>query len=229
MVDVIILSNAKDDYLQLMTQVAIDTCIDSEQEKMFNIMVIEQNREVEYSHCDMLYKSEPFNYNKFMNTGAMITNSEYIAFCNNDLVFEKGWATNLLKAMEEHNLDSASPLCKSARYHKIFTPNGRVVIGNRTSVEFAGWCFVMRRKAWHTIKGLDEDFGFWCADDATVEQLKQHNLRHGLVTNSIVQHLEESTLKTVSKDEKEQMTFVQVKKFNRKYDKDVWGMGKGSD
>lgn len=228
MIDVIILSNAKDEYLHLMTQVAIDTCIESEGEKMFKIIVLEQNPNVTYNNTWKIYHPEiPFNYNQFMNMGAMLGESEYIAFCNNDLVFEKNWASNLIKAMEEHSLDSASPLCKTARFQRGFSPNGRVVIGNRTSVEFSGWCFVLNRKAWEKIGGLDEDFSFWCADNATLEQLKNHNLRHGLVTNSIVQHLEESTLKTIPKDEKEQMTFCQVLKFNKKYDKDVWGMGKG--
>lgn len=227
MLDVIILSNAKTEYLKTLTAQALSTLKNSG--TLCNVFIHEQNEAINYDGATRFHVSEPFNYNRFMNEGAMLGKSKYIAFCNNDLEFETDWAYKLIYAMERDNLDSASPYCRNV--HGIQTrlsPTGVVRLGWTVRLEFAGWCFVMKRSSWEKIGGLDEDFSFWCADNATVEQLKAAGMKHGLVTNSIVNHVAsgENTLKDVDPATKEQLTFVQIKKFNNKYDKNVWGMGK---
>lgn len=229
MLDVIILSHAKTGYHQMLTNSGIDTLLASEKAGMFNVIVIEGNKDVTYDNVKTVHLDEPFNYNKFMNYGAKMGQGKYIAFCNNDLEYKEGWATKILESMEANNLDSASPFCEIVhRKMSRLSPTGVTRIGYGIRMEFAGWCFVMRRTAWELIGGLDEDFPFWCADNATVEQLMAANLKHGLVTGSFVNHIGggEHTLKTLDPAEREQKTFVLIKKFNQKYDRNVWGLGK---
>lgn len=226
MIDIIILSHAKSEYHKIITQ----QCIDSLQNTGIEhkIYIHEQNKQVIYPNCNHFFLDEPFNYNKFMNIGASLGASDYITFCNNDLEFEKDWAVKIIEGMQKNNLDSASPFCRNVHgVQSRLTPTGVIRHGWTVRLEFAGWCFVMKRKSWEKIGGLDEDFSFWCADNAVVEQLKYNNMQHALVTNSIVNHIGggENTLKYLSPEEKEQLTFVQIKKFNKKYNKNVWGMG----
>lgn len=227
MIDVCILSDAKTDYHKTITSNCIDTLLKSERDGMFNIYLNESNDSFRQYIGNNVYNiNEPFNYNRFMNLLAKEGTSPYIAFCNNDLTFEPEWATRILDAMNTLKLDSASPYCKITHHMQRISPTGLVRLGWNVRLEFTGWCFVIRREAWEKIGGLDEDFSFWCADNATVEQLKAAGMKHGLVTNSFVTHIGGQTLATVDNATKEQITFVQVKKFNNKYDQNVWGMGK---
>lgn len=227
--DVIILSNAKNEYLKMLTNNCLLSLKNSNTK--CHIYLNEQNKSIIYTGFTHVRTNieEPFNYNRFMNELARLGKSPYIAFCNNDLEFEMDWSNRIIEAMEREGLDSASPFCRNV--HGIqtrMTPTGVVRYGWTVRLEFAGWCFVMKRASWEKMGGLDEDFSFWCADNSVVEQLKANGMKHALVTNAIVNHLGggENTLKEVDRDTREQMTFVQVKKFNNKYDKNVWGLGK---
>jgi GT2 family glycosyltransferase len=227
MVDVVILSYAKTPYHELLTKQCLSTL--KKCGVKYNVFLHEQNITPLYEGCNQFYVNEPFNYNKLMNTGARMGSSEYIAFCNNDLEFENDSLKILIEGMQRENLDSASPFCRLVHgVESRLTPTGVIRLGWNVRLEFAGWCFVMKRSSFEKMGGLDEDFSFWCADNATVEQLKGNRMRHGLVTNAIVNHISsgENTLKEMSHSEKEEMTFNQICKFNKKFDKNLWGMGK---
>jgi len=216
MVDIVILSTAKNDELYMTTV----RCIQSIQQntKDYNILVVEQNKNVNYNLLNVttLKINEPFNYNKFANFGASLGTNTHICIANNDLIFTPNWFEEILKA----NHPVCSPICPDDKRQKDVYQNE---IGTQVGRNLSGWCFVLERKIWEKIGGFDEDFSFWCADNSFVEQLKAINILPMVVPTSKVYHLGSKTLKTVSN--RDELTRQQAIKFNRKYNQNLFGYG----
>lgn len=218
MVNVIILSNGKTPALQKMTQDCVDSCRDAEDGKI-HCAVIEQV-DIEYRNCNTYFNDIflPFNYNQSLNWGVELTENilrnkpSYVAFCNNDLVFHKHWATNIIAEMEANDLLSASPLCPINNVG-IYKPHDSVQLGYRLRHEINGWCIVVNRKIFDIIGKLDESFGFWFADNMYSEQLKDNNIRHALISASQVTHLGSQTLNTLEDAEKAGLTTDEIDRF----------------
>ncbi len=213
MIDIVILSNANSKELKSITDKCIYTV------KHFtpncNIIVIEQCLTAKYNETT-IYKSEPFNYNKFANIGAKHGVNNYICIANNDLIFTANWFDEILKT----NYPICSPICPDDKRQKGIVNNE---IGDVVGRNLSGWCFVIKRSLWEIINGFDEDFSFWCADNSLVEQLKEFDILPMLVPSSKVYHLGSKTLKTVNN--RDELTRQQVVKFNRKYNKNLFNYG----
>lgn len=226
--DLVIISDAKTPSLYKMTQLTINSAIFEEDKLMVNAIVVEKNRNVAYINADTYYQEGEFNYNKYLNYGASLGESDYIVFCNNDLIFGKNWAYELFKIMTNHSIDSVSPYSYAShkRHNTGILPNTGIKLGLKVKHQFEGWCFMWRRSLWEEIK-LDERVKFWCSDDATAEQLKAAGKTHALVTHAFVEHLDNGgkTLATVP-DKRYEYTTGQAKIFNRLYDKNVENAGK---
>lgn len=214
-IDIVILSHAKNNELRELTERTINSCIESDNQE-FHFFIMEQNPEVEYKVGITAHPSQPFNYNAYMNIGIEHTGSPYVCLCNNDLIFSKGWATNILDAMKQHELLSASPICPKAYKNKVEINSG-VYFGYRNSWEVSGWCIMTDRTLYDTIGRLDESFPFWFADNIYSEQLKRNGIRHGLVSNSVVEHIGSKTLETLEADKKDELTFGVVNQFVEKH------------
>jgi GT2 family glycosyltransferase len=212
-IDVIILSNAKTQELMELTQSTIKSCLRSETEIGFNILVFEQMPGINYLSATTCHITEDFNYNRFMNYGIEQTDSPYVALCNNDLVFSEGWASNIIRAMKTFNLYSASPLCPDS------THKGSKIVdfGYNNRHHMSGWCIMCDRRLFKIIGRIDEDFPFWFADNAYAEQLKKFNVKHALVRNSVVKHLGSSTLNTLDPTTHNEITRGYIRKFIAKY------------
>lgn len=206
-VDVIILSDIK---TMNLTTDAIKTLKESEDKIEFNVIVIENSNHY-YVDVENLKLKEEFNYNRFMNIGAKTCNSDYIVFCNNDLIFGKGWFSELLK----YDYDCMSP--RSMRDFRQWNYTQDVVTGYSVGNIFSGWCFVLKRNIWEAIGGLDEDFKFWYADNATIEQLKKINVVPNLITKSYVEHIGSQTLIQENSVKQQDLTTAQNKIFKEKY------------
>lgn len=214
MIDIVILSNAKNKDLE---QTTIN-CIESIQKntKDCNIIVVEQNALANYK-CNLTwYTKEKFNYNQFANIGASLGSNEWICIANNDLIFIDNWLDELLK-IDNPVLSPRCPDDKRQQNINVFEK------GTQVGRHLSGWCFVVKRKVWEQIGGFDEDFSFWCADNSFVEQLIKIGIEPVVVEKSIVHHLGSKTLKTVNN--REELTRQQVIKFNRKYNKNLFGYG----
>lgn len=226
--DLIIISDAKSKELYNLTQRAILTAKSGDKYFEINPIVIEKTKNIYYNQAITYEQEGEFNYNKYLNYGASLGVSDYIAFCNNDLIFGEDWANIIISAMIENNLDSASPYSYAShkRHNTGIKPNTGIHLGYKVKHQFEGWCFVWKRSLWEEIK-LDERVKFWCSDDATAEQLKEAGKRHALVTNSFVEHLDNGgkTLRTVP-EKRYEYTTEQAKIFNRLYDKNVENAGK---
>ena len=103
---------------------------------------------------------EPFNgYNKSLNEGAKKGSAEYIAFCNNDLLFSDGWLQPLIDALEDY--DSVSPWCKLT--HRQWWNNAKpnnIYSSYEVGKCISGWFIMMKRETWEQIGGFDERFEF---------------------------------------------------------------------
>lgn len=215
-VDVIILSYAKNQNLLQLTQATIDSLRASERDIQFNVLVIEQEPGVVHANCKTQHINEPFNYNRFMNIGIEMTKNKYVCLCNNDLIFYKGWCSNIIGAMERENILSASPLCPN-RQGRDFWRGFNIEYGYNNGQHMSGWCIMINRKVISKIKKLDEDFPFWFADNAYSEQLKANGIKHALIRNSVVKHLGSHTLHSIEKNLHDEFTHGQIKKFIDKY------------
>jgi GT2 family glycosyltransferase len=220
-IDIIILSNAINEDLRSTTEQAIESVLASEDPTyiLFQIILIESNSKAQpyhYPQTNTIYPNSKFGFHKFLNIGIKNGKAPYICLCNNDLIFSKGWASNILKAMEQDpNLQSASPACSIHHPQNNIPLNSGVYYGYEIRKELVGWCIFLKRNVIKEIGYLDEGFNFWYADNDYAKTLEKHGVKHALVSNAIVDHLESRTLQT--KDQEIQYQLTQGSRFYYEY------------
>ena len=201
---VIILSYAVDDEIYQMNCRAIDTLFASEtwSDGEPEVLLIESNRESAYKYdrrVRVLMPEEKFGFHRFFNIGLDHTSGEFVAFCNNDIVFEKGWWNAIMKVKTQHPkfmcfspVDSSYPLMAEE-----IAKGKDYVIGWENKRHFAAWCFVWERKIFKTIGRFDETFDFYSADDDELQTLHYWAIPNVLVIGSEVKHLSQVVTKKV--------------------------------
>jgi len=210
-IDIIILSYAQLAELQQTTVDCVESLIASEDSALikFNIVVIESEKSLgnyQYPGTITLYPNEPFGFHRYMNIGIDATTSPYVCLCNNDLIFRKHWASEILKYMDEiPDLISASPICSFLNRYTGIPLNSGIKFGYRVGFEISGWCLFMKREIFDKIGRLDENYRFSGADHDYANTLGVMNLKHGLVTSSIVDHLNNITLNLQSEDRQNEL------------------------
>jgi len=220
-IDIIILSFAKNEALKNLTIQTIDTLLASENpnEILFNVVVIESNKTLQpfqFENSTTIYPKEDFGFNKFLNIGINATNNNYLCLCNNDLIFHKGWASELLNVSNSINneLWVLSPFCKhSHRYFLDFKDPIEGYFGC-----FAGHCFFTNRKTLDTVGVLDEKINFWYADMDFIELMKLHHIPHYLVPKAEVSHLVSQVTESFSGFDKLKYTYYPSIYFKYKWE-----------
>ena len=198
-IDIIIVSNAFNDKLKEMTCKTMNTCKNSERYIDFDFTVIEKQQKVIYSKGTTIHYDFPFNYNKCLNLGIERTQNEWLCLCNNDLVFTKGWASELLK----YKYKSMCPNWKENKSKKILDE------GYKIRKHIAGWCLFMHRSVIKKIGGLNEGVRFWYSDHIYADQLRKAKIKHAIILNSYVKHLETQTLSQMSSEIIEKFQYQQ--------------------
>jgi GT2 family glycosyltransferase len=230
-VDVVIISWAKDDALLQVTKDGLNSLFSSESDISFHAYIVESNKDVKYEDLKE-YQTEsnhsihtihtdlPFGYHRYLNLGRYAGNSPYVVLCNSDLTYEKDWATEIIKVMDEHpRFLSASPWCPQTQ-GKDEKFRDHVFEGYRVRGELAGWCIFQQRKIYDIIGELDEQFEFWYCDNDYSIQLQKNNISHCLVANSIVNHHDGNlgkTGKSLSIEDQSKITNGQLSVFQKKY------------
>ena len=210
-VDVVFLSKADNMTDMLMTQKAIDTCIQGANGLIVNCIVIEGGIG-DYRNAETVYTREPFNYNAFGNMGARMGKADWIMLANNDLIFHDGWLHKLIAA----DGDVVSPHePNDTRQQDIIENTQGYVCGKH----FSGWCFMIKRSLFDEIGGFDTDVTFWCSDDVVIEQVKAKGIKPMVVKDSIVEHLVSTTLKKETEDAQNDLKWRNVYIYNTKYGK----------
>lgn len=205
---VIILSYAIDEEIYRMNCRAIDSLFSSENWKLENgdwtleVLLMESNREAKYeydSQVRVMIPEEKFGFHRFFNIGLYNTSGDFVAFCNNDIVFEKGWWSAIMKVKTEHpKFMCFSPV--DCSYHMMaeeIAKGKEYMIGWENKRHFAAWCFVWERKVFNTIGRFDETFDFYSADDDELMTLRYYAIPNVLVTSSEVKHLSQVVTKKV--------------------------------
>ncbi len=201
---VIILSYAIDEEIHQMNGRCLESLYASEQwqDGELEILLMESNKAVDYTYANarVISPDEKFNFHRFFNIGLAETSGEYIAFCNNDIVFEKGWFSAIMQVKQAHpEFMCFSPLDRSYPLMGEDTlPSSKpYVIGWENKKHFAAWCFVWERKVFDVIGLFDEVFDFYSADDDELMTLRYYAIPNVLVTGSEVKHLSQVVTKKV--------------------------------
>jgi GT2 family glycosyltransferase len=211
-IDIIILSYAKDESLKLLTIQTIETLFKSEDpEKIhFNVLVAESNKTLQpyqYENSTTIYPAEKFGFHKYLNIGIKLTNNPYVCLCNNDLIFHKGWASEILNAMDnDPAMLSAVPYCTNFHKKEGFDPNGPPLEGYFGVL--IGWCIFVKREIFDIIGMLDENLVFWYCDYDYSNTLEKLKVKNCLIPTAVVTHLGSESLKTVNSKEHKRLTQI---------------------
>lgn len=188
-VDCIFLANTANEHYYNLTMQAINSLLASETEFRFNPIVVETNPHTSHKYpAKIIIPNEEFNYNRFLNIGFKSSDTPYLIISNNDVIFHKHWFTEIYKAMQEHNLDSASPYNPGWSQHVDLSPN-EVHPGFDIGKHFAGWNIVIKRSTLDQLLPFPEELKFWCQDNFMALHLQKLNCKHALVGKSTVKHL----------------------------------------
>jgi GT2 family glycosyltransferase len=200
---VIILSKTISDIIFNTTMNCIRSLQDSENFKNDNleILLIESNVNYleKYSYPEevkVIVPEEEFGFHKFLNIGINAAKNEFIALCNNDLVFHENWFTEIINVADKRkDVLSFSPIDPRNELGKF---KGDFVEGYKVTQHIKGWCLVCRKELFNIYGFLDEKFKFYYSDNDYALSLIYHNIKHVVVTNSKVLHLHKVTTKGVS-------------------------------
>lgn len=197
---VIILSYAIDDDIYEMNCRALKSLIESETwtDDNLQVLLIESKKDSNYTYpfpnVDVLIPNEDFGFHKFFNIGINKTDGEYIAFCNNDIIFKPGWFREIKKVADAHKrFKCFSPIDDSGDYPKM-TPEAlprdkNYYKGWDHQKHFAPWCFVWKRKVFDITGPFDETFDLYGADGDELFTLSRNALWSVVCTKSVVNHL----------------------------------------
>lgn len=215
-IDVIILSFAKNQDLKRITQNTIASLLQSEdvEDFIFNIIVIESNRKMipyQYENSKTIYPTVKFGFHRFLNIGLKESHNSLICFCNNDLIFHKGWATEILNiSLKYPEIGSFNTFCPTFHHDKEELIPFDVNYGYQNGLAFTGWCFLVKRKIFETIGLFDEKLKFWYCDDDFRLTLQKYKIKNVLVRKSVVQHL---VSKTLSSNNLGEQKYLELKGF----------------
>lgn len=182
-----------------------------------NCIVVETHMNAQpYKEAKLtLFWGKEFNYNACLNFGITHTNTDYIALCNNDIVFENGWQS-ITERMKQNNILSASPFSKNKCGHRnAYMADGYMYYGYQIGCEMLGWCIVVHKDIFGIIGKLDESRSFWCSDNVYADQLIKHNIKHMLDCGSVVNHIGmgSKTLNTVPRNQYHKLTIEEYKNY----------------
>ncbi len=194
---IIILSYAIDNDIYEMNCRCLSSLFESEQwqKEELEVLLIESNKQSAYQYDErvrVLIPDETFNFHRFLNIGLDESKGEYLAFCNNDIVFQASWWTAIKKVKQANpRFMCFSPLDRSypMMMEEKMLSTKDYFIGWENKRHFAAWCFVWERKVFDVIGPFDEVFDFYGADDDELMTLRKYAIPNVLVTNSEVKHL----------------------------------------
>lgn len=208
-VDVIIPCKTSSDSLKRMAQECITSLRHSETDYKFNVVVIESQKDYPryldpwYLGQDstIVWEKPEFNYNGALNLGIASTKNEWVVLANNDLLFHKGWFTEILKIYSKYpSIHSFSSWTSYWQWHDQHfqreidrVKKADAVLGYTTIGELAAWCLTTRRELLEKIT-LHESVDFYYSDVIYADELLKIGMPHALVVNSRVDHLAHKTL-----------------------------------
>lgn len=202
-IDVVMLSLCKNRDVYNMNIKCIETLVFSEDDHQFNIILIESNKDFfelgytyNYNNVKVIIPEETFNYNAFLNIGIKHTSSKFIVAANNDLLFQRHWFSEILKAKNQfpdlHSFCPYDPENEAELKEKF---SQEILFGYRLHKEVVGWCIVFDRKVLEFMPKFDEKFSYYFQDNDYANVMRKYNIEHARIMSSHVIHLESETSK----------------------------------
>jgi len=225
-IDVIILSYAKNDDIIKMNNDCINSLNDSTNEHTFNILLIETELEKKYEYdqpnVKVIQPGIEFNYNKFLNIGLKECKNDWLLISNNDTIYHKNFLEEMFKAnVEDNEILSMSPMDDEWHIHMLLDKTKKIHYGYRTSYEVAGWSILLNKSVIEKIGEFDEQFTFWYQDTDYANSLQINGIKHALITDSKVTHLLSRSHKLIESEKIFEMTDGLGIKFKNKWLKKV--------
>jgi hypothetical protein len=196
-IDVVMLSYCKNQELFDMTYNALNSLNDSATKNEFAITLVETNRDLLREpffkdlpeNVGLLFPGGPFNYNKYMKAGLRHGSNKYVLMLNNDIICHKGFSEKLAHELNRwHSVSPAGPL--NPLHKELKGP----IEAYRTSYYLCGWAIMTRRYVFELMGGIDTVFPdaleFWYSDNYYADKLQFHGLKHALITEAHLDHLE---------------------------------------
>jgi hypothetical protein len=218
-VDVIILTNSKDEKYFRMTKESIVSLKNSSNVANFNIILVEDNIKSKYTDlykrlgCNVVFNNKKFSFSNSINYGLNHCKSRFVCLSNNDVVFDKNWFFEIYKNIDlDDNISVYSTLDK---YLNLELPSSKLVEGYKPVGIHSGWCHVIDTHLLKNHKYLSEEFDIWFMDDDFCMRLQRLGLKQVLVKNSIVYHLGKSSINLY--DDSNSRTSSDREKFLKKY------------
>jgi len=194
-IDVIILSLAVDEDSFQTTKNCIDSYINTADELINKIYVVETNKDFNKSYnqpkVELIIPNEKFNYNRFYNFALKRCTAEFIIGPNNDLLIHDNCIQNIIREFDTNpNIHSISPVDRSWHRHtRVFLPSeDKLYYGTEVSLHMFGCIFCCRRSVFEKIGYLDETFYFFYQDNDYIMSLERCELLHGVHTGARVSH-----------------------------------------
>lgn len=226
-VDVVIISWAKTPELRAVTQNCLDTLYVSEVDIRFNPIIIETDKDTEYNWGRTVHPRNKFGYNKYCNLGRKKGKAPHVVLCNNDIIFNAGWATILLAVRKQFpQFRSLSPWCPQV-HGKQDGHKGKLIEGYTARRQIAGWCIFQDRTIYEEIGDLDEKIVFWYSDNDYGLTLEKYAIKHCLVPDAVVNHLGGDGAVGLTAKELDDKTRKKYMFGNEKYVKDKWHYKEG--
>jgi GT2 family glycosyltransferase len=225
LVDVIILTNSNTFKDVRNTKRTIYSLLDSENEHCFNIILVESNinHENEYKGLvnNYIKPNESFNYNSFINYALNYLQGEWVIISNNDVGYEKGWFSEIMKVHNERkDIESFSPrdpmlYMKYFDWHFINTKDTYFESYNVTEA-IMGWCIVIKKKALEKIIPFDKTFDMYYQDNDYAKTIESKGIKHAIVRHAIATHLNTLSITELDKEKIDKMQKDKIK-FEKKW------------
>lgn len=194
-VDVIILSLAVDEESFLTTKKCIDSYIDTADELINKIYVVETNkdfnRDYDQQKVEVIIPNKKFNYNEFFNIALEKCTSEFIIGPNNDIAIKPNCLQVLIGEFDKNKeVHSLCPIDRKWHRHtRMYLPSdNKLYYGIEVSLHMFGCLFCCRRSVFEKIGYLDEAFYFFYQDNDYILSLDRCGFKHGVHTGAQVEH-----------------------------------------
>jgi GT2 family glycosyltransferase len=224
-IDVVMLTKSGED--TSVCQRTLKSLHDSETDYIFRVILIESGKNFQYG--DLVYRyitlDEEFNYNRFLNIGFKYTSSDWVLITNDDVGYEKGWLSEMMKVHQQRpDIESFSP--KDPMLYMIYFTwnfvgtNDTYYESYRVSEAIMGWSILVKKTALDKILPFDEQFDMYFQDNDYGEMLKLNGIKHAVVRNSIAVHLGTMRVKDEPSDSKIKKCQEDELKFRTKWN--IW-------
>jgi len=198
-VNAVILTRTVDDVVFQMTKTCVESLLEHGQDDAtIHVTIVESGPEgiqglVYPGAWNTIRPDCAFNFHAFLNCGIAAQQADSYLLCNNDLLFHTGWLRALLDASKVAGLGSASPMSPGLESQELLRKNSRsqFKVGYQVAREISGWCLLVSADTLRQIGPLDESFDFYFADYDYGLELRRRNIKHALVFDSKVSHLED--------------------------------------